>query len=258
MKTTTKHRRVRGPARKNAPAGEATPRQIPSQAASLPTVEAAEPPAEYSAFYELQNLLRIRLDAPLFRLVDDLTGVRLHVLWHAPLDFQGSSAMPVFCPQARQRAGADRVQPMRCASCWQQRWKPFQSPAGQTQPFNGLCGRTNFSAFLQMGAVRPLTLVMQARIADESVGASRGFAEIAGRTKRRAGGARSHQPSASLDDFQYAVALVRLILHDLESTAQAWLAASAAQHPAHCLNRPDGKANPLSPATSALAVSINI
>ena len=81
-----------------------------NQAASLKQAAEVEP-SELFAFKECQDLFRTRLREPLLRIISQLTGLRLHVLWHRPLDFQGPGEMPVLCPRARQRAGAKGRQP---------------------------------------------------------------------------------------------------------------------------------------------------
>ncbi len=94
-------------------------------------------------------------------------------------------------------------------------------PAGKSRPFIGQCGTTNFCACVQVDKVCPLTLVLQARVKarpPSSHGVSQGKntpfqAKNAGRPVSRAA-------------FNRAVALVRLIQHDLESTAQAGMAGS--------------------------------
>ena len=210
MKSDTKSSRVTGPARTNAPDAKATA-QGPSGSpdASLKWVTEVEP-SEFSAFMEYQALFRERLTEPLLRLVPQLTGLCLHVLWHRPTDFQGLGEMPVLCPGARQRANANGQQAKCCESCLQRRWKPALSPVNRGRRFIGQCGATNFCACLQVDKFRPLTLVLQARAAHH-----------ASRITHHA----SRQPVFPAA-FHHAVALVRLILHDLESTAQAQITGS--------------------------------
>lgn len=198
----------------------------PVSSGPLTGVAAAESSAEFSAFYELQARLRSELDKPVLRLIGDLTGVRLQVLWHRPLDDQKPNESPIPCPQARQLASANRGQPARCVACFQQRWKPALAPASQSQPFLGQCGRANLCAGLQAEQLCPLTLVLQTRVAARAASTphvSRGSAPRIG--IKHAG--KSVFPAA----FDHAVVLVRLLLHDLEATAQARLARSAADHP---------------------------
>jgi two-component system response regulator YesN len=78
------------------------------------------------------------------------------------------------------------------------------SPANQGRRFIGRCGITNFCARLQVDKVCPLTLVLQARITQHAT--------------------RNTQHTTSPAAFRDAVALARLILHDLASTAQARMA----------------------------------
>ena len=168
MKTDMKSCKVIGPARTKAPDAEATAQgPTANPAASLKWVGEAEP-SELFAFKECQELCRTRLTGPLLRLIAQLTGLRLRVLWHGPLGFQGPGAMPVLCPRARPRAGAEGRQPKRCEFCQQRRWKPALSPANRGGRFIGLCGVTSFCACLQLDKACPLTLVLQARITDHA------------------------------------------------------------------------------------------
>jgi AraC-like DNA-binding protein len=171
-------------------------------------------------FKECQDFCRARLTRSLIRLITQLTGLRLHVLWHQPLDFQEPGEMPVLCPKARQRAGANGRQPTCCESCLRRRWKPALSPANQGCRFIGQCGATNFCACFQVDKVCPLTLVLQTRVAPH--------------TSRLTPHA-SHQ-SVSAAAFQHAVALTRLVPHDLESTAQARMAKSGLEDALRKLN----------------------
>jgi AraC-like DNA-binding protein len=231
MKTDTISCMVAGPARTKPLESEATA-QWPgeSHAPSLASAAEAEPP-EFFAFKECQDLIRKRLREPMLRFIPQMTGLRLHVLWHGPLDFQGLGVMPVLCPIARQRADATGRQPRRCASCLQQCWKLASRPANRGREFIGQCGITNFRACLQVGNVRPLTLVLQAKVALRSP-APRGAGQ--GRTTRFR--ARHAGEPVSLAAFNDAVALARLILHDLESTAQARMAGSRLENALRRLN----------------------
>ena len=244
-----------------------------NQAASLKLAAEVEP-SELFAFKECQDLFRTRLREPLLRIFSQLTGLRLHVLWHSPMDFQGPGERPVLCPRACQRAGANGRRPECCKSCLQRRWKPALSPANQGRRFIGQCGATNFCACLQVDKVCPLTLVLQARVAPRSpsfhrVGRGSGNApatpvqSVSDSSLPRPGSAAqcvigiqqelfpshsagfSSRPGGPVNAsglsntrfwaehagepvspaaFHHAVALVRLILHDLESTAQARMA----------------------------------
>jgi AraC-like DNA-binding protein len=94
------------------------------------------------------------------------------------------------------------------------------SPANQGRRFIGRCGATNFCACLQVDKVCPLTLVLQAKIAPHA-------SHITHHTSRQA---------VSRAAFHHAVALVRLLLHDLESTAQARMAGSGLDNALRRLN----------------------
>jgi AraC-like DNA-binding protein len=177
-------------------------------------------PSEFFVFKECQDLFRTRLREAMLRIFSQLTGLRLHVLWHRPLDFQGHGEMPVLCPRARQRASAKGRQPKCCQFCLQRRWKPALSPANRGRQFVGQCGATNFCACLQVDKVCPLTLVLQARLAPHAL---------------RITHYASHK-SVSPAAFHEAVALACLILHDLESTAQARMAGSRLENALQRLN----------------------
>jgi len=212
-----------------------------SRSVRVPEVE----PSELFAFKECQDLFRRCLTEPMLGLIAQLTGLRLHVLWHHPLDFQGPGEIPVLCPRARQQAGAHGGRPnldTRCRGCLQRRWKLALSLANQGRRFVGPCGATNFCACLQVDNVCPLTLVLQARVAPRSFPGSHELGQgenISDREKisrlqrssRAVGRGRNIPFSAghvgepvSLAAFDHAVALARLILHDLESTARARIA----------------------------------
>jgi AraC-like DNA-binding protein len=222
MKADMKRRGVTGPTRTKAPDAEATA-QGPSgsQAPSLISLKwvAEVEPSEFFAFKECQDLFRTRLTEPLIRLIAQLTGLRLHILWHRPIDFQEPGEMPVLCPRARQSrtaGGANDQRPKRCESCLQRRWKPALSPANQGRRFIGQCGAANFCACLQVDKVCLLTLVLQATVAPHTP--------------------RSTLHATSPAVFHHAVALARLILHDLESTAQARMAGSGLENALRRLN----------------------
>ncbi len=244
--------------------GSATQGPSGNPAASLKWAAEAEP-SELFAFKECQDLFRKRLREPMLRLIPQLTGLRLHVLWHRPLNFQGSAERPVLCPKARQRAGAHGRPPKCCQSCLQRRWKPALSPANQGRRFIGQCGATNFCARLQVDNICPLTLVLQARVASRSP-SSKCSADVlacdfwrrpatstlnnTGRDAqltRRRGRPRYfvNGPAVSPAAFHDAVALVRLILHDLESTAQARMAGSRLENALRKLNHTQTEATRL-------------
>ena len=164
MKTGMKSYRVTGPTRAKPPDAEATaPCPSGNQAPSLKWAAEVEP-SEFVAFRECQDLFRKRLTAPLLKTIAQLTGLRLHVLWHDPLDFQGLGARPVLCPMARQRAGAEGRRPKYCESCLRRHWKLTLRQANRGRRFIGQCGITNFCACLQVDNACPLTLVLQARV----------------------------------------------------------------------------------------------
>ena len=254
MKTDVKSCGVTGPARTKTPDAEAAS-QGPSgnQAAALKWVAAVEA-SELFGFKECQALLRTRLTGALLRLIPQLTGLRLHVLWHRPLDFQGPRQRPVLCPRVRQRTGANGQQLKCCEFCLQRCWKLALHPANQGRRFIGQCGATNFCACLQVDKVFPLTLVLQARVecpdpltrfthlnpqtktdpSPQPPPLRKGRGEIVGGFLANQGSWKGKPVSPAA--FHHAVALACLILHDLESTAQARMARSGLENASRRLN----------------------
>ncbi|MGD0061588.1 MAG: AraC family transcriptional regulator [Verrucomicrobiia bacterium] len=164
-------------------------------------------------------MFRNRLREPMLRLIPQLTGLRLHVVWHRPLDFQGPDELPVLCPRARQRTAANGRPPRSCEFCLRWRWKRALSPDNRGRRFIGPCGTTNFCACLQVDKVCPLTLVLQARVASRSPSPHR-----VSQGKNTRFRARHDGEPVSPAAFDHAVALARLILHVLESSARARMA----------------------------------
>jgi AraC-like DNA-binding protein len=236
MKTKMKSCTATEPARVKPPDSEATA-QYPGGNEASSVKSASVEPQEFFAFKACQDLLRNRLTGPRLRLFAQLTGLRLHILWHGPLDFQGPGAMPVLCPMARQRAGAKVRQPNCCESCWQQCWKLTSRPANRGRQFIGQCGITIFCACLQVDNVRPLTLVLQAKVAPRSP-SSHGGRPGEGPPVPGKHDGKPVSPAA----FHNAVALARLILHDLESTAKARMARSGLDNALRRLNNAETEA----------------
>jgi AraC-like DNA-binding protein len=110
------------------------------------------------------------------------------------MDFCAADQSPTLCPVARHRAVANIRQPARCLSCLKQRWNRSVDATNRGSRFTGRCGADNFCACLQVNGVRPVTLILQARRRGNYI-----------------------SPTA----FNDALALTRLIIHDLESTARA-------------------------------------
>ena len=230
MKANMKSCRVT-PTRVKPPDGEPTaPCPSESQAQSLKWTAEAEP-SEFFAFRECQDLFRKRLAGPLLKLIAQLTGLRLHLLWHGQLDFYGLGAVPVLCPMARQRAGARGRQPKCCVSCLRQHWKLTLHPANRGRRFIGQCGITNFRACLQVDNFRPLSLVLQARVATCSP-----LSHTVSQGRNDRFWSKHAGEPVSPAAFHHAVALVRLVLHDLESTAQARMAGSGLESALRRLN----------------------
>jgi AraC-like DNA-binding protein len=111
--------------------------------------------------------------------------------------------------------------PKGCDYCLRWRWNRRLSSANRGRRFIAPCGATNFYACLQVDRVCPLTLVLQARVGPPSL-SSHGVTQEGNTAFRPEHAGQPVSPAA----FDHAVALARLILHDLESTARARMARS--------------------------------
>jgi len=231
MKTDIKSYRVTGPTQTKALDAEAAV-QVPSgnEATSLKLADEVEP-SELFTFKECRDLFRRRQTEPTLRLIHQLTGLHLHIVWHRPLDFHEPGEMPVLCPRARQQTGAKGRQPKCCESCLKRRWKFALSPANRGRRFIGQCGATNFCAFLLVDKACPLTLVLQARVTPCSP-----LPQSADQGKNTRFLPQHVGEPVSVAAFHHAVALVRLILRDLESTVQARIARNGLENALRRLN----------------------
>jgi AraC-like DNA-binding protein len=111
---------------------------------------------------EVRSFLVSHLDRPLLKRFRELTGHRLHVLWHDPLEFHDLDQLPVLCPSARARLHSGRALPADCAVCQRDSWRPLDTAPGQGRLLHGACGATCFWAGLQAGSLRPVTLALRA------------------------------------------------------------------------------------------------
>jgi AraC-like DNA-binding protein len=152
---------------------------------------------------------------------EKLTGLRLHVLWHDPLEFPRLDPALVLCPTAIHRCKKCRDIPARCQDCLHRHWNPAVQAAGRDRAFTGQCGATSFWASLRVGDARPLTLVLQALPAGalaRSPAAHPAQCALSQRAKPAPAPPRAHAVP-----FSGAVALLRSFLHQLETTVQASL-----------------------------------
>jgi len=148
----------------------------------------AEVPAtEFFTFKECQDLIRQRLHISALRLFRELTGLSLHALWHDALEFQDAGRQHVPCPVMRRRGDRPRRSvPVACTACLRERWRRDSAAVCHGRQFRGRCGTRFFWAGVQVDGVWPVTLVVEAATVD--------------------------------DRFRRAVALLRLVLHDLQTT----------------------------------------
>jgi AraC-like DNA-binding protein len=184
-------------------------------------VEEGQPAAGVEAaqvfyFRECQNWLKERLAEPPLKLFAEMTRLPLHLLWHQPLTFLRSAEFLARCPAACRLAERAGEPPALCRSCLRERWRNIgaRPSAPGWQRFTGKCGATNLCACIGWRFALPpvLTLVLQV-----------------GQVKH---GPLPHGPPRLLGkrverDLRRAEGLLRLIVHDLETTVRAHLAESA-------------------------------
>lgn len=217
------------PTQTRASAAEATAQSSGyNREESLPWQAMVEP-TELFGFKECQDLFRKRLQEPVLRLVTHETGLRLHRLWHHPLEFKESVAPPIACPWAHRRKKSKAWPPARCELCLQRHWKPASFAGNQGRRFTGTCGITNYCVCLQVDNIRPLTLVLQATVAYRTSAA-------VSRPECQPLPAVHLEKAISPAHFKRAVALVRLIVHDLVSTADIRMVRSRLNHALRKLN----------------------
>lgn len=146
------------------------------------------------ALKRCQHLLRQRLTTEVIDLFHELTRLRLHTCWHQPAADLRHPVKP--CPRAR-RCPAGKLPP-RCKECLRRRWQRAWNSQKAEKRFPGLCGSSNYCAWIKVLDARLATLLVQ-------------------------------QPaSASAADkraFTHAVGLTRLIMKGLEATLKAGPAA---------------------------------
>ncbi len=155
---------------------------------------------------ECRDLFSARLNKPLLCMFQKITGLRLHVLWHDPLEFLPLGPTPVLCPTAIHQRKHGRNIDAICRDCLHRHWNPAVQPAGPKRAFTGQCGATNFWACLCVGDVRPLTLALQTLPAGAPA---------------RCSVVQPAPPRAQGVPVNGAVPLLRSLLHQLETTVQA-------------------------------------
>lgn len=114
---------------------------------------------------DVRSLLASLLNGPLLERFQQLTGHRLHVLWHEPHEFHNPATTPVLCPVAR--ASLDSGLPLSSehAICQRDHWCPLAPTTGHGRQLHGACGAHGFWAGVQVGPLRPVTLVLHATAA---------------------------------------------------------------------------------------------
>jgi AraC-like DNA-binding protein len=164
---------------------------------------------------ECQNLLKKRLREPIEKLLLELTGVRLDVIWHQPWHAHNhkSQAPLLCCPAEPTQRNQNRKLPGACTACLEELRKKFAQPSRREHRFVGPCGLTSFCISFNLGNASPLlTLRLQAQHESED---------------------SARDPAAFATAFEHAVALLRLIHQDFEMTLQACMARAAADRLEH-------------------------
>ncbi|MCX6875293.1 MAG: AraC family transcriptional regulator [Verrucomicrobia bacterium] len=111
---------------------------------------------------DARHRLTCHFDGHLLTRFEELTGHRLHVLWHEPLEFHDPARLPVLCPAARARLDSGGPLPRECAICQRDHWCPLAPATGHGRLLHGACGAHGFWAGVLVGPARPVTLVLHA------------------------------------------------------------------------------------------------
>jgi AraC-like DNA-binding protein len=167
---------------------------------------------------DARELLGPRLNKLWLRAFQQLTGLRLHILWHDPLENLRGSEMGVLCPTAIRRFQSIINMPAKCQDCLKRRWDPKAHPDGHDRPFKGPCGAISFWTHLRVREAGVLTLVLQGSVG-RRLAASRGtiVSQLAPWLRSNAANGRT---VSSQSPFSRAVALLKMMFHDLETTIQ--------------------------------------
>lgn len=139
---------------------------VPSEAKAPGPLDDAShfPPASPgSGATSVQTLVQAHLGPAALKLFHDLTGHQLHLIWHAPHEFDDPRHLPLLCPMAAKRQHARRSElPERCATCHQDNWCPLDPTGHHGRFLNGACGSSCFWAALHHDTQRAATLVLHA------------------------------------------------------------------------------------------------
>jgi len=166
---------------------------------------------------ECKDLIEARLSQSMIRLIHQLTGVPLHVIWHGSGEREKPGKRVAQCPAEPPKVSAKSRPAQVCECCLQFRWPPAKCHGRQERRFFGKCGLTNYCALVKFDDGCPLSLILQARVRPRDV-FYRADAKVNPSGVPREPGGATVGPAA----FRQAVALVRLVLHDLEVSLQAW------------------------------------
>jgi AraC-like DNA-binding protein len=151
-----------------------------------------------SAFNRCRELLGEQLNQPVLRWLKELPGVSVSILWQDPLAFQLPGQIFALCPKLRTAWNRGHgAKPPACAACQRQRWWPHLLADSQSRRFQSRCHLSSFCAGVRVGTSWPVVLTVQAG---------------------------SHGRN-----FNAAVALLRVIVHDLKTTLAADTARQHAQ-----------------------------
>jgi AraC-like DNA-binding protein len=165
------------------------------------------------------STLRQRLAQPERELFRELTGLKLHVFWHTPLDWSGLGTPQILCPCAcQQYTPANR--PTDCCLCSQERWNPFRPSATEVWRVEGLCGCTSLCAAVRARQTCPVTLVAQP---DSGSGPEKRGVSVNPLMKKARFKPACRWPNSQSAAFGRAESLLSWLQRDLETILHAWL-----------------------------------
>ncbi len=181
-----------------------------------------------TALKDCRRNLALRLKRSLSPIFTALTGLALHAFWHQAPAIRTHAVANVLCPTARVRLRLATRRPAACWRCPAGSWPADGFASNEVCRFVGICGSANLCADLLVAGQRVLTLLAQAsrRIAGPSESPQHHGLKCPGPATPQAHIlATGFHRAVTSAAFDRAEPLLRLIVHDLESTANAQLAA---------------------------------
>jgi AraC-like DNA-binding protein len=140
----------------------AVPECSPSQFAKCGSTVGNWDARDFIAFKQCQEMLKARFTQPLLALLAELTGLTIHVFWHAPLTARRRVERTILCPSVRRTLNLGGEPSAACRICLQQRWSSNSATVSDKRLFIGRCGSRYCCLDFRWANACFLTLVLQA------------------------------------------------------------------------------------------------